>query len=85
MTELRDEPCVPSLLLKQITAGKPLLTEGKVHRHIRPGILEALQKWKEEQIASGAIDREWVEETLAESPFYPGWEERWRQRIGFQI
>lgn len=85
MTELRNEPFIPSLLYKQITASKPLLTDSKVHAHIRPVVLEALQGWKQEQIEQGLIPPDWEESTLSESPFYPGWEERWRKRIGFEI
>lgn len=85
MTELRDEPYVPSLALKQITEGKPLITSGKVHQHIRPTVLKALEDWKNEQIETGLIPSDWEEATLAESPFYPGWEERWRAKLGFEI
>ncbi|KAJ3536103.1 hypothetical protein NM208_g6862 [Fusarium decemcellulare] len=85
MTELRDEPYVPSVMYKQITEGKALLTESKVHEHIRPAVLNALQEWKHEQVEEGMIVPDWKEETLLESPFYPGWEERWRQKIGFPI
>jgi hypothetical protein len=85
MTELQDEPYIPSLLYKQLTARKPLLTEPKVHKHILPVVLSALQAWKETQIAAGAIPPNWVEETLPESPFYPGWEESWRAKLGFEI
>ncbi|KAF5009258.1 hypothetical protein FDECE_4551 [Fusarium decemcellulare] len=85
MTELRDEPYVPSVMYKQITEGKVSLTETKVHEHIRPAILNALQEWKREQVEKGMIVPDWKEETLLESPFYPGWEERWRQKIGLLI
>lgn len=85
MTDLRDEPYIPSPLYKQITEGKAKLTEPKVHRHILPIVLEALQKWKKEQIEKGIIPQDWTEETLAESPFYPGWEERWHRQVGFKI
>ncbi|KAL1856797.1 hypothetical protein Plec18167_005205 [Paecilomyces lecythidis] len=85
MTELREEPYIPSLMYKQITDGKPSLTEEKVHDHIRPTVLGALQEWKSEQVRKGTIIANWKEETLQESPFYPGWEERWRSRVGFSI
>ena len=85
LTELQEEAYIPSLMYKQVTEGKPSLTDAKVHKHIRPVVLEMLQKWKQEQIEKGMIPPDWNEETLAESPFYPGWEERWRKRIGFDI
>jgi len=85
MTELRDEPYIPSLMYKQVPEGKALLTESKVHQHIRPVVLESLQAWKKEQVAAGVIPPDWKEETLAESPFYPGWEKRWREKLGFDI
>lgn len=85
ITELRTEPFIPSLLFKQVTDGKPSLTEPKIHSHIRPLVLENLKKWGEEQVQDGVIPAGWEDETLAESPFYPGWEERWRKRIGFAV
>jgi hypothetical protein len=33
----------------------------------------------------GLISADWVGETLAESPFYAGWEALWRKEIGFDI
>lgn len=85
LTDLRDEPYVPSLMYKQATEGKPSLTDQKVHEHIRPVVLDSLRAWKTEQIDNGLIPPDWEEQTLAESPFYPGWEDRWRQKIGFDI
>ena len=85
MTDLRNEPYVPSLMYKQATEGKPSLTDQKIHEHIRPVVLDSLKAWKNEQIANGVIPPDWEEETLAESPFYPGWEEPWRRKIGFDI
>jgi hypothetical protein len=85
MTELRDEPYIPSLALKQLSEGNPHITSGKVHQHIRPTVLKALEDWKNEQIDAGLIPSDWEEGTLAESPFYPGWEERWRAKMGLEI
>lgn len=80
MTELRAEPYVPALLYKQVTEGKRVITEPKVHRHLLGVVLGALEAWKGEQVERGVVERDWEEETLAESPFYPGWEDIWRER-----
>ncbi|KAJ4256924.1 hypothetical protein NW762_009020 [Fusarium torreyae] len=85
MMELRDEPYIPSILYKQITEGKPHLTDAKVHKHIREPVLDALQEWKKEQVERGEIVADWKEETLTESPYYRGWEARWRSRLRFEI
>ncbi|KAF4952819.1 hypothetical protein FSARC_12561 [Fusarium sarcochroum] len=85
MMELRDEPYVPSILYKQITEGKPHLTDAKVHQHIREPVLDALREWKKEQLERGQVVADWKEETLPESPYYRGWEARWRSRLGFEI
>jgi hypothetical protein len=29
------------------------------------------------------VKREWEPRTLDESPWFPGWEEKWRRRQGF--
>ncbi|KAM0428500.1 hypothetical protein ACHAPT_006860 [Fusarium lateritium] len=85
MLELRQEPYIPSVLYKQITEGKVSLTEPKVHDHIRKPVQDALQEWKKEQVDSGIIVPNWKEETLPESPYYPGWEKRWREKLGFSM
>lgn len=82
MTELRGEPYIPALLYKQVTEGKKLITEPKVHKHLLGVVLGALQEWKREQVGRGVVEKGWEEATLAESPFYPGWEEVWRDRGG---
>ncbi|KAL4943158.1 hypothetical protein BDV06DRAFT_221497 [Aspergillus oleicola] len=84
LSEMRDEPYIPSLLYKQVTEGKPLITEPKVHKHLLPVVLGKLKEWREEQV-EGLIVEGWEEETLRESPFYPGWEGKWRERAGFEI
>ncbi|KAL4795614.1 hypothetical protein BDV19DRAFT_388935 [Aspergillus venezuelensis] len=84
VAELRDEPYIPSLLYKQVTEGKKLITEPKVHRHLLPVVLGKLKEWRGEQEDKGVIVKNWEEETLKESPFYPGWEGKWRERVGFE-
>ncbi|KAL3467630.1 hypothetical protein BJX64DRAFT_283551 [Aspergillus heterothallicus] len=82
MTNLREEPYIPALLYKQVTEGKKLITEPKVHKHLVPVVVEALKRWKEEQVENGLVEKDWEEGTLKESPFYPGWEEMWKARGG---
>ncbi|KAL4960173.1 heme-dependent oxidative N-demethylase family protein [Aspergillus stella-maris] len=85
VTEMRDKPYIPSLLYKQVMEGKRLITEPKVHRHLLPVVLGKLKEWRGEQEDKGLIVKDWDEETLKESPFYPGWKGRWRERVGFSI
>ncbi|KAL4906014.1 hypothetical protein BDW74DRAFT_177701 [Aspergillus multicolor] len=85
LTELKDEPYAPALLYKQVTEGRRKITEPKVHKHLLAVVLGALEEWKREQVEKGLVVERWEEETLRESPFYPGWEKRWKERIGFEI
>ncbi|KAJ0425928.1 hypothetical protein BJY00DRAFT_324399 [Aspergillus carlsbadensis] len=82
VVELREEPYIPALLYKQVTEGKRVITEPKVHKHILRVVLQALKEWKKEQVEKGVVERDWEEETLQESPFYPGWDETWKRRGG---
>ncbi|KAL4886157.1 hypothetical protein BJY04DRAFT_213690 [Aspergillus karnatakaensis] len=82
MVALREEPYVPALLYKQVTEGKRVITEPKVHGHLLPVVLVALERWKGEQVEKGLVERDWEVETLKESPFFPGWEDIWKRRGG---
>ncbi|KAE8151691.1 hypothetical protein BDV25DRAFT_171261 [Aspergillus avenaceus] len=85
LTELKEEPYIPSLLRKQLDEAKPALTAGKIYPHLRETVIDALCEWEGYQIGKGMMSQGWEVGTLAESPFYPGWEGRWRGRVGFEI
>ena len=63
--------------------GKENLMKYKNTWHVEHVVLPKLREWKEEQEKSGVVPSGWVERTLDESPWFPGWEERWRGRQGF--
>lgn len=83
VTEFRDEPYIPSLILKVLRHGKRNLMEYKSTWHTEHIVIPALEAYEREQIAQGIIEEGWEPHTLAESPFFPGWEEKWRRQQGF--
>ncbi|KAK5955879.1 hypothetical protein OHC33_003520 [Knufia fluminis] len=83
VTEFRDEPYVPSLILKVMKEGKENLMKYKNTWHTEHVGIPALEEYQKEQIEKGVIEKDWVVETLAQSPFYPSWEEKWHRKQGF--
>lgn len=83
VTEFRHEPYIPSLILKIIHEGKKNLMEYKNTWHTEHVVIPALEKYEKEQREKGMIVEDWEVETLNESPFFPGWEERWHEAQGF--
>ncbi|KAL1647276.1 hypothetical protein SLS61_007446 [Didymella pomorum] len=81
--EFRDEPYVPGLVLKVLNEGKRELMEYKNAWHTEHVVKPALEAWHREQVEMGVVKREWEPRTLDESPWFPGWEEKWRRRQGF--
>ncbi|KAL8828444.1 MAG: hypothetical protein Q9191_002583 [Dirinaria sp. TL-2023a] len=81
--ELRDEPYVPALCLKVLKEGKKSIMEYKNTWHIEHVVCPALEEWSKEQVRQGKADREWEVKTLDESPWFPGWEEKWHGQQGF--
>lgn len=80
--ELKDEPYIPALLLRVLEGGKENLITYKCDGNVRRVAMEALKVWAEEQVRDGVVPADWEVATLDESPFYPGWEERWKTRQG---
>lgn len=80
--ELRDELFVPTLLHKVLSEGKDNLIDYKCEPNLRRVALAALEKWAGEQVAAGVVPPDWEVSTLDQSPFYPGWEEKWKKRQG---
>jgi hypothetical protein len=81
--EFRDEPYVPGLVLKVLNEGKRELMEYKNAWHTEHVVKPALEAFHEEQIEKGIIEADWEPRTLEESPWFPGWEEKWHRRQGF--
>lgn len=79
----REEPYVPALVLKVLNEGKESLMKYKNTWHTEHVVRPALERWAEEQVEKGWVERGWEVRTLEESPFFEGWEERWRGEQGF--
>jgi len=83
VTAFREEPYIPSLMLKVLKDGKKSIMEYKNTWHTEHVVLPALEAYEKEQIEKGIVDKDWQPHTLEESPFFPGWEEMWRREQGF--
>ncbi|KXX82987.1 hypothetical protein MMYC01_200423 [Madurella mycetomatis] len=84
LEELRDEPYVPALLHKVLKEGNRELMEYKVEEHVKKVAMKALAEWAEEQVENGIVPADWEVRTLDESPFFPGWERKWRRQQGLE-
>ena len=83
VAEFRDEAFIPALVLKVLNDGKENLMKYKNTWHIEHVVKPRLEEWKAEQERDGVVPKNWVEHTLDESPWFPGWEEKWRRQQGF--
>ncbi|KAH7359661.1 hypothetical protein BKA66DRAFT_427220 [Pyrenochaeta sp. MPI-SDFR-AT-0127] len=81
--EFRNEPCVPGLVLKVLTNGKKNLMDYKNTWHVEHVVKPALERFHKEQIEKGIVEEGWEPHTLEESPWFPGWEEKWHRQQGF--
>ncbi|KAF2027602.1 hypothetical protein EK21DRAFT_71608 [Setomelanomma holmii] len=81
--EFRDEPYIPGLLLKVLNEGKKSLMEYKNTWHVEHVVKPALERFHKEQVEKGLVPEDWAPHTLEESPWYPGWEEKWHRQQGF--
>lgn len=80
--QFRDEPYVPGLLLKVLSDGKKNLVEYKNTWHTLHVVKPALEKFHREQVEKGMVEGGWEPKTLDESPWFPGWEEKWYHQQG---
>ncbi|OLN86912.1 hypothetical protein CCHL11_04611 [Colletotrichum chlorophyti] len=78
LTEFKDEPYVPSLVLKVLNEGKEAIMKYKGTWHVEHVAKPTLEEYARHQIENGFIQKDWEPHTLAESPFFPGWEKKWR-------
>ncbi|KAJ5032445.1 uncharacterized protein L3040_009050 [Drepanopeziza brunnea f. sp. 'multigermtubi'] len=89
VTDLRQEPYIPALLLTILREGKRSLMEYKGTWHTEHVCIPKLEEYAREQVAKGWVvpeiegQDEWNVATLAESPFFPGWEAKWHRQQGF--
>lgn len=83
VTEFRDEPGVPALIVKVLKEGKKNLMEYKNTWHVEHAVLPKLEEWAKEQEDIGLMPRDWQVATLDDSPWFKGWEEKWRRQQGF--
>jgi len=83
VTEFRDEPYVPSLVLKVINEGKENLMKYKNTWHVEHIVKPALEEYEREQVKKGLVEKDWQCHTLEESPYFPGWKEKWVRQQGF--
>lgn len=77
VTDFRNEPFIPKLLLKVLLEGKKAIMEYKGTWHIEHKVIPALREWAKEQEDKGWVPKDWQEKTLNEGPFYPGWEKHY--------
>lgn len=83
ITELRDEPFMPALLLKVLQEGKKSLIDYKTLDHVKEVTMKACEEWAQEQVEKGMVPKDWEIGTVRESPFFPGWEKKWHAQQGF--
>lgn len=80
VAEFRDEPYIPSLLLKNLRAAKGSIMQYKGTWHTEHVVIPALEAYEREQIENGLMPKDWQPETLNEAPFFPGWEDKWSRQ-----
>ncbi|KAI1807835.1 hypothetical protein F4811DRAFT_573338 [Daldinia bambusicola] len=83
LEELRNEPYVPSLLKTVLKEGKENLMKYKNTWHTEHVVIPALEEFEKEQIEKGVIEKDWEPKTLDDSPWFPGWREKWHAQQGF--
>ncbi|KAI0178639.1 hypothetical protein GGR52DRAFT_264649 [Hypoxylon sp. FL1284] len=83
LQEFRDEPYVPALVRKVLTDAKPALMRYKNTWHTEHVVLPALDRFAKEQVDNGLVDPDWEPKTLEESPWFPGWQDKWHAQQGF--
>ncbi len=81
--EFRDEPFVPALLLKVLADASPHLMRYKNTWHTEHAVVPMLREFAREQERRGLVPPAWEPRTLDESPWFPGWEEKWHRQQGF--
>lgn len=83
VSEFRDEAFIPAILTKVLKEGKKNLMEYKNTWHVEHVCIPALEEYVKEQVQSGIVPEGWAVHTLEESPWFPGWEEKWHRMQGY--
>lgn len=83
LIEFQDEPYIPELVLRILNEGKENIMKYKNTWHVEHVAKPRLEAWAKEQKEKGMVKSDWEVATLNESPYYPGWKEKWQQRQGF--
>ncbi|KAJ9190667.1 hypothetical protein DTO164E3_9235 [Paecilomyces variotii] len=83
VTEFRNEPCIPALVATLLKEGKKSLMEYKSTWHVEHVVLPKMEEWSKEQEENGLMEKGWKVETLDESPWFKGWEEKWHRQQGY--
>lgn len=78
MSEFKDEPYIPALVLKVLEEGKENIMRYKGTWHVEHVAKPALRMWAREQVEKGIVEEDWKVGTLDENPFFPGWERKWK-------
>ena len=81
--EFRTEPYIPSLVLKVLNEGNQNLIKYKNVWHTEHVVKPMLEAYEREQLEKGTIPANWDPHTLDESPWFPGWQEKWHAQQGF--
>ncbi|OHW95224.1 alpha-mannosyltransferase [Colletotrichum incanum] len=77
LSEFKDEPYIPSIVLKVLNEGKESILKYKGTWHVEHVAKPALREYEKYQVENGLIERDWETHTLPESPFFEGWERKW--------
>ncbi|KAK6532732.1 hypothetical protein TWF281_006908 [Arthrobotrys megalospora] len=83
LREFGDEPGVPALVEKVVKEGNRKIIGYKGIWHVEHVAVPMLERMKREQVERGVWEEGRDVKTLEESPFYRGWEEKWRRQQGF--
>jgi hypothetical protein len=83
LEHLRHEPYIPSLALKILTEGSQKMLVYKGTRRCDMAVRAMLRKYEQEQWERGLVRKDWEVQTLEESPFFPDWEQLWREEQDF--
>jgi hypothetical protein len=76
LSEFADEPYIPSLVLKILNEGEECIMKYKGTWHVEHVVKPALVRYEQAQLERGLIEKDWVVQTLDESPFFPGWQRK---------
>lgn len=85
MSEFKNEPYIPSLVLKVLNEGKENIMKYKGTWHVEHVAKPALAEYARYQVSKGLIPQDWEPQTLDEAPFFTGWEEKWASQTSGNI